>query len=71
MQTSPNLSGTWPVDHFCRHSSMLTSRACSIVRLLNGRHHLDEIRYRSQLSRKQLQTALAAFDEHLVFFHHP
>lgn len=42
-----------------------------IVRLLNGRHHLDEIRYRSQLSRKQLQTALAAFEEHLVFFHHP
>lgn len=41
-----------------------------IVRLLNGRHHLDEIRYRSKLSRKQLQTVLTAFDNHLVFFHH-
>ncbi|GAA5928834.1 hypothetical protein JCM10213_002567 [Rhodosporidiobolus nylandii] len=42
-----------------------------IVRMLNGRHHLDEMRFRAQLSRKHLQLVLAAFEEHLVLFTHP
>jgi len=39
--------------------------------MLNGRHHLDEIRFRAQLSRKHLSLVLAAFEEHLVLFTHP
>ncbi|GAA6023693.1 hypothetical protein JCM10207_008751 [Rhodosporidiobolus poonsookiae] len=42
-----------------------------IVRMLNGRHHLDEIRFRAQLSRKHLQLVLSAFEPHLILFTHP
>jgi hypothetical protein len=48
----------------------LIRRLHSIVRMLNGRHHLDEIRFRAQLSRKHLAAVLAAFDEHLILFSH-
>ncbi|GAA6006448.1 hypothetical protein JCM11491_004964 [Sporobolomyces phaffii] len=41
------------------------------VRMFNGRHHLDEIRYRAQLSRKHLAALLATFEEYLVLFTHP
>ncbi|GAA5841542.1 hypothetical protein JCM11251_001256 [Rhodosporidiobolus azoricus] len=41
-----------------------------IVRMLNGRHHLDEIRFRTQLSRRHLQLVLSAFEEHLILFTH-
>ena len=43
----------------------------SIIRMLNGRHHLDEIRFRAQLSRKHLSLVLSAFEEHLILFTHP
>ncbi|GAA6026990.1 hypothetical protein JCM8097_006020 [Rhodosporidiobolus ruineniae] len=41
-----------------------------IVRMLNGRHHLDEIRFRAQLSRKHLQQVLSAFEDNLILFTH-
>ncbi|GAA5888026.1 hypothetical protein JCM6882_000255 [Rhodosporidiobolus microsporus] len=41
-----------------------------IVRMLNGRHQLDEIRFRTQLSRRHLQLVLSAFDEHLILVTH-
>ncbi|GAA5931401.1 Npr3p [Sporobolomyces koalae] len=40
------------------------------VRMFNGRHHLDEIRYRAQLSRKHLSIVLSSFEEHLILFTH-
>ncbi|GAA5947319.1 hypothetical protein JCM3765_001624 [Sporobolomyces pararoseus] len=40
------------------------------VRMFNGRHHLDEIRYRAQLSRKHLSSILSTFEEHLILFTH-
>ncbi|GAA6061576.1 hypothetical protein JCM10212_004326 [Sporobolomyces blumeae] len=40
------------------------------VRMFNGRHHLDEIRYRAQLSRKHLTSLLSTFEEHLILFTH-
>lgn len=49
--------------------SVLSAR--SIIRMLNGRHHLDEIRFRTQLSRKHLSLVLSAFEEDLVLFTHP
>lgn len=39
--------------------------------MFNGAHHLDEMRHRASLSRKDIRIVLAAFDEHLVAFHHP
>ncbi|GJN88496.1 hypothetical protein Rhopal_001462-T1 [Rhodotorula paludigena] len=41
-----------------------------IVRMLDGRYHLDEIRFRAQLSRKHLTQVISAFDEHLIKFTH-
>ncbi|GAA5989399.1 hypothetical protein JCM10908_001295 [Rhodotorula pacifica] len=67
----PSMLESRLLSEMCRDKdSTAVAKFDRIVRLLNGRHHLDEIRYRSQLSRKQLQTTLAAFEEHLVFFHH-
>ncbi|BGP53955.1 Nitrogen permease regulator 3 [Rhodotorula sphaerocarpa] len=40
-----------------------------LVGLLNGRHCVDELRYRTQLSQKQLQDVFNAFEEYLIFFH--
>ncbi|KAL8276331.1 hypothetical protein RQP46_011256 [Phenoliferia psychrophenolica] len=42
-----------------------------MVRMLNGAYHLDEIRYRANLSRKDLKTVLTAFSDHLIVFTHP
>lgn len=42
-----------------------------MIRMLNGQHHLDEIRHRASLSRKDLRLVLSAFDEHLITFTHP
>lgn len=42
-----------------------------MVRMLNGGHHLDEIRHRAQLSRKDVRLVLAAFAEHIIMFTHP
>ncbi|KAK4705621.1 nitrogen permease regulator 3, partial [Phenoliferia sp. Uapishka_3] len=41
-----------------------------MVRMLNGAHHVDEIRYRTNLSRKDVKTVLAAFSDHLIVFTH-
>lgn len=38
--------------------------------MLDGRYHLDEIRFRAQLSRKHLTQVISAFDEHLIKFTH-
>lgn len=40
-----------------------------LVGMLNGRHCVDELRYRTQLSQKQLQDVFNAFEEYLIFFH--
>lgn len=39
--------------------------------MLNGNYHLDEIRYRANLSRKDVKTVLSAFADHLIIFTHP
>lgn len=42
-----------------------------MIRMLNGAHHLDEIRHRTSLTRKEVRVVRAAFDEHLITFTHP
>ncbi|GAA5938359.1 hypothetical protein JCM3775_000871 [Rhodotorula graminis] len=65
------LESRW-ISEICRDKDKaVVDKFERIIRMLNGRHHLDEIRFRAQLSRKHLSLVLAAFDEHLVLFTHP
>lgn len=42
-----------------------------MVRMMNGQHHLDEIRHRASLSRKDVRIVLSAFEQHIILFTHP
>ncbi|GAA5900236.1 Npr3p [Sporobolomyces salmoneus] len=59
------------LSEMCRGKDAATvDRFEKCVRMFNGRHHLDEIRYRAQLSRKHLSSLLSTFEEHLILFTH-
>ncbi|GAA5868309.1 hypothetical protein JCM1840_005630 [Sporobolomyces johnsonii] len=65
------LESRW-LSEICRDKDKATvERFEKCVRMFNGRHHLDEIRFRAQLSRKHFQTLLSTFEEHLILFTHP
>lgn len=42
-----------------------------MVRMLNGAFSLDEIRFRANLSRRDIKIVLAAFADNLIVFTHP
>ncbi|GAA5954783.1 hypothetical protein JCM21900_005903 [Sporobolomyces salmonicolor] len=64
------LESRW-LSEVCRDKDKATvGRFEKCVRMFNGRHHLDEIRFRAQLSRKHFQTLLSTFEEHLILFTH-
>ncbi|BGP38026.1 Nitrogen permease regulator 3 [Rhodotorula kratochvilovae] len=65
------LESRW-ISEMCRdQDKAVVDKFERIIRMLNGRHHLDEIRFRAQLSRKHLSLVLSAFEEHLILFTHP
>ncbi|GAA5835292.1 hypothetical protein JCM9279_004498 [Rhodotorula babjevae] len=65
------LESRW-ISEICRDKDKaVVDKFERMIRMLNGRHHLDEIRFRAQLSRKHLSLVLASFEEHLVLFTHP
>lgn len=39
--------------------------------MMNGQHHLDEIRHRASLSRKDVRIVLSAFEDAVILFTHP
>ncbi|KAJ8295533.1 Nitrogen permease regulator 3 [Rhodotorula toruloides] len=65
------LESRW-LSEMCRDKDkFVVDKFERIIRMLNGRHHLDEIRFRAQLSRKHLQSVLSTFEDHLILFTHP
>ena len=42
-----------------------------VRRMMDGHSHLDEVRHRAGLTRKELRTVLVAFEEFVVGFSHP
>ncbi|BGP22893.1 nitrogen permease regulator 3 [Rhodotorula toruloides] len=64
------LESRW-LSEMCRDKDkVIVDKFERIIRMLNGRHHLDEIRFRAQLSRKHLQSVLSTFEDHLILFTH-
>ncbi|GAA6051149.1 hypothetical protein JCM3770_002563 [Rhodotorula araucariae] len=65
------LESRW-ISEMCRdQDKAVVDKFERVIRMLNGRHHLDEIRFRAQLSRKHLSLVLSAFEDHLILFTHP
>lgn len=58
----------FPVPACC---SSVADGGCRMVRLLDGAHSVDEIRHRTNLSRRELREVLSVYGGHLVLFYHP
>ncbi|KAM0792404.1 hypothetical protein ACM66B_005083 [Microbotryomycetes sp. NB124-2] len=65
------LERNW-IDEICRDKDKhAVHRFEKVVRMFNGTHHLDEIRHRTGLTRRDLRIVLSTFENHLILFHHP
>ncbi|KAM0753536.1 hypothetical protein T439DRAFT_353332 [Meredithblackwellia eburnea MCA 4105] len=60
------------ISEICREKEKtVVDKFEKMVRMLNGSYHLDEIRYRASISRKDIKIVLTAFSENLIIFTHP
>ncbi|KAK4058754.1 Nitrogen permease regulator 3 [Microbotryomycetes sp. JL221] len=60
------------IDEICRDKDKhVVQKFEKVVRMFNGAHHLDEIRHRAELSRRDIRIVLSAFESHLILFQHP